>query len=188
MARPGRHQPGLALRGLGVGDPQEDRDFALHLVHIGHTGAVELRHPGTVVEVHVEPVDPAVVGVDSDIPLEVLAPWPAFSLQLWQPSTQDPWHWWVAWVPLGVIVWVPQPVLLALGEALVVAVLGVVPVLGQFLAVVVVLGQVPGVLVPGVREPRVVLRVVLARDGVETGVVPVPVPVLWMLAKVRSLN
>ena len=126
---------------------------------------------------------PAVVGVDSDIPLEVLAPWPAFSLQLWQPSTQDPWHWWVAWIPLGVIVWVPQPVFLALGEALVVAVLGVVPVLGQLLPVVVVLGQVPGVLVPGVREPRVVLRVVLARDGVETGVVPVPEPVRWMLAK-----
>ena len=126
---------------------------------------------------------PAVVGVDCDIPLKVLAARPAFSLQLRQPSTQDPRHGRVTRVPLGVIVGVPQPVLLALGEALVVAVLGVVPVLGQLLAVVVVLGQVPGVLVPGVRETGVVLRVVLARDGVETGVVPVPISVLWMLNK-----
>ena len=48
------------------------------------------------------------------------------------------------------------------------------------MTVVVVLGQVPGVRVPGIREPRIVLGIVLARDAVEARVVPVPEAVLYV--------
>ena len=77
-----------------------------------------------------------------------------------------------------IVVGIPEPVPLPIGEPLVVAVLGVVAVLRHPLAVVVVLGQVAGVLVARVREAGVVLGVVLAGDAVEAGVVAVPVPVL----------
>ena len=78
----------------------------------------------------------------------------------------------------GIVVGIAQPVPLPIGEPLVVAVLGVVAVLRHPLPVVVVLGQVAGVLVARVGEARVVLGVVLAGDAVEAGVVAVPVPVL----------
>ena len=44
--------------------------------------------PGPVVEVDEEAVDAAVVGVDGDVPREVLAAGPALALQLGQPPAQ----------------------------------------------------------------------------------------------------
>ena len=47
-----------------------------------------LLFPGPVVEVDVEPVDAAVVGVDGDVARQVLAAGPALALQLGQPPAQ----------------------------------------------------------------------------------------------------
>ena len=84
------HEPGLPGRGLGVGDAEEDGDLGLDLVHVGDAGPVVLGSPGPVVQVHVEPVDAAVVGVDGDVPRQVLAARPALALQLGQPPAQNP--------------------------------------------------------------------------------------------------
>ena len=76
------HEPGFADRWLGVWDTQEDRHPGLDLVNVGHSRAVELGDPGTVVEVDEEAVDPAVVGVHGDVASQVLTSRSTFALKV----------------------------------------------------------------------------------------------------------
>ena len=81
LANVSHHKSGFSNWRLRIRNSKENRNSSLDLVHVGHTGSVKFGDSGSIVEVDQEAVDPAVVGVDGNVPAEVFAAGAAFALK-----------------------------------------------------------------------------------------------------------